>query len=220
VLENLFDLPSPRRTPSEAEQLVQPAWEELLAEEPDLAEMFGREGPEIGVWLASCRQSLSRYFSLEDPTRLEPAERELYVETLLDSKLLLRGFIDRLDVAPTGAVRVVDYKTGRAPGEAFEAKALFQMRFYALVLWRTRGVVPAVLQLVYLGSGEILRYCPDERDLLATERKVEAIWRAISRAQETGDWRPRRSGLCGWCAHQSLCPEFGGTPPPLPRVSP
>ena len=40
----------------------------------------------------------------------------MYVETLLDSKLLLRGFVDRLDIAPTGEVRVVDYKTGRAPG--------------------------------------------------------------------------------------------------------
>ena len=51
------------------------------------------------------------------------------------------------------------------------------MKFYALVIWRTRGVVPAMLQLVYLGNGEMLRYEPDEADLLATERKVEAIWR-------------------------------------------
>ncbi|HZJ06773.1 MAG TPA: RecB family exonuclease [Nocardioidaceae bacterium] len=216
ILEDLFDLPAAQRTSSQAGKMLQPAWEVILEQEPEIAEMFGAEGPEIGAWLASCRESLDRYFVLEDPTRLEPAERELYVETLLESKLLLRGFIDRVDVAPTGAIRVVDYKTGRAPHEAFEAKALFQMKFYALVLWRTRGVVPAMLQLVYLGSGELLRYVPDERDLVATERKVEAIWKAISKAHETGDWRPRKSALCGWCAHQRLCPEFGGTPPPLP----
>jgi putative RecB family exonuclease len=115
---------------------------------------------------------------------------------------------------------VVDYKTGRSPGEAFEAKALFQMKFYALVIWRTRGVVPRMLQLIYLGNGEVLRYAPDEADLLATERKVDALWSAISRAQESGDWRPRKSALCGWCAHQALCPEWGGTPPPLPAVDP
>jgi putative RecB family exonuclease len=101
--------------------------------------------------------------------------------------------------------------------EWFEAKALFQMKFYALVIWRTRGVVPAMLQLVYLGNAEMLRYVPDERDLLATERKVEALWRAIQKAQESGDWRPNRSRLCDWCSFQSLCPEFGGTPPPLPE---
>ncbi|GAB2741237.1 RecB family exonuclease [Nocardioides pakistanensis] len=216
VLEDLFDLPAPHRTPERAGALVQPAWEAVLEAEPGIAEMFAADGPEIGPWLASCRESLDRYFALEDPTRLEPAERELYVETLLDSKLLLRGFIDRVDVAPTGEIRVVDYKTGKAPHPAFEAKALFQMKFYALVLWRTRGVVPAMLQLIYLGSGELLRYTPDEADLRATERKLEALWKAIDRAHESGDWRPRRSALCGWCAHQALCPEFGGTPPDLP----
>ena len=220
VLEDLFDLPAQQRTPDQAADMLAPAWDAIVTAEPEVAEMFGQEGPEVGSWLASCRESLERYFSLEDPTRLEPAERELYVETLLDSRLLLRGFIDRVDIAPTGEVRVVDYKTGKAPGQAFEAKALFQMKFYALVLWRTRGVVPAMLQLVYLGSGELLRYSPDERDLLATERKLEALWRAIARAHETGDWRPRRSALCGWCAHQALCPEFGGTPPPLPSATP
>jgi putative RecB family exonuclease len=216
VLEDLFDLPAHLRTPDQAAEMLQPAWEAILAEDPEIAEMFGTEGPEIGSWLASCHESLARYFTLEDPTRLEPAERELYVETLLDSKLLLRGFIDRLDIAPTGEIRVVDYKTGRSPGEAFEAKALFQMKFYALVIWRTRGVVPRMLQLIYLGNGEVLRYSPEERDLLATERKVEALWAAISKAHESGDWRPRKSALCGWCAHQSVCPEWGGTPPPLP----
>ncbi len=219
VLENLFDLPALERTPERAREMLAPAWEELLTADPDLADLFGDDGPQIGAWLTSCRTVLDRYFTLEDPQRLEPAEREAYVETLTDSKLLLRGFVDRIDVAPDGAIRVVDYKSGRAPGEGFEAKALFQMKFYALVLWRTRGVLPALLQLVYLGNGEILSYAPDEQDLVATERKVEAVWRAIRAAEESGDWRPRRSSLCSWCAHQAVCPEFGGTPPPLPGLT-
>lgn len=216
VLEDLFDLPALDRTPERAADLLVPSWEALLEAEPRLGEMFGDDGPDVASWLKSCRQVLDRYFTLEDPQRLEPAEREVYVEALLESKLLLRGFVDRVDVAPDGRIRVVDYKTSRAPGEAFEAKALFQMKFYALVIWRTRGIVPAVLQLIYLGNGEVLRYEPDEADLAATERKVEAVWRAIQLCDETGDWRPRRSRLCGWCSFQEHCPEFGGTILPLP----
>lgn len=218
VLEDLFDLPAAERTPGRAQAMLEPAWERLVAEDPGLEEMFPAdgEGAQVADWLTSCRSVLERYFTLEDPRRLEPAERELYVETLLESRLLLRGFVDRIDVAPDGAIRVVDYKTGRAPQEMFEAKALFQMKFYALVIWRTRGVVPAMLQLVYLGNGEILRYVPDERDLLATERKVEAIWHAIRRAQESGDWQPSPGRLCEWCAYRAICPAWGGTPPPLP----
>ncbi|NGN93771.1 PD-(D/E)XK nuclease family protein [Nocardioides sp. KC13] len=219
VLEDLFDLPAPERTPRQARSMVEQAWEDVRSLDPALATLFTTDAGEAEAdWLESCRQVLRRYFDLEDPRRLEPAEREHYVEALLDSKLLLRGFIDRVDVAADGRIRVVDYKTSRIPSEAYEAKALFQLKFYALVIWRTRGVVPAMLQLIYLGSGDILRYVPDEADLLATERKAEAIWRAIRTAQETGDWQPNPGRLCSWCAHKSLCPAFGGTPPPLPRI--
>jgi putative RecB family exonuclease len=216
VLENLFDLPAANRTHSHANELLAPAWEALVEEAPELAEMFGSQTVDLVTWLDQCRELLGRYFTLEDPQRLEPAEREVHVATQLPSGLTLHGYIDRVDLAPTGELRIVDYKTGRSPAEHFEAKALFQMRFYALVVWRTRGVIPCMLQLVYLGNGEMLRYEPEERELLATERKVLAVWQAIERARARGDWRPRRSALCNWCDHQALCPEFGGTPPPLP----
>ncbi|MGZ4452702.1 MAG: RecB family exonuclease [Nocardioides sp.] len=215
VLEDLFDRPAVERVLDIALGMLAPAWAALQEAEPELAEMLPEA--ERASWMASCRTVLERYFTIEDPARLDPAERELYVEAVLDSKLLLRGFVDRLDVAPTGEVRVVDYKTGRAPRPGFEAKALFQMKFYALVWWKVRGEIPAMLQLLCLGSGEVLRYEPDEADLRATERKVEAIWQAIRTAERTGDWRPSPSKLCSWCAHQALCPEFGGTPPPLPQ---
>lgn len=221
VLEDLFDLPAAERTPDHAEGMVSLAWQHLLDEEPGAAELFDQEdGQDLVQWLDSCRTVLRRYFDLEDPRHIEPAEREVYVESLLDSKLLLRGFIDRIDVAPDGAIRVVDYKTGRAPGVGYESQALFQLRFYALVIWRSRGVVPRLLQLVYLGSGEVVGYEPDEQDLLATERLVQAVWAAIELARETGEWLPSRGFACRWCSFQALCPEFGGVTPPLPQSSP
>lgn len=77
-------------------------------------------------------------------------------------------------------------------------------------------MVPRRLQLVYLGSGEVLTYDPSEGELRAVGRKLEALWEAIRRATESGDWRPRPSRLCDWCDHQAVCPSFGGTPPPYP----
>ncbi|RMI37822.1 RecB family exonuclease [Actinomadura harenae] len=221
VLERLYDLPTAGRTPAAALELLGPEWERLCEEKPELVSLFEADAEgdaEREGWLAEARRMVESYFSLEDPRRLEPAERELFVETVLDSGLRLRGYIDRLDVAPTGEIRVVDYKTGSAPRAEFEARALFQMKFYALVLWRLRGEVPRLLQLMYLKNGEVLRYAPDEADLRATQRKVEALWLAIRRATESGEWRPRPSRLCDWCDHRQRCPEFGGTPPPLPTA--
>ena len=219
VLERLYDLPAVERTIEAAASLLRPEWEQLLAAEPDVGALFSTEG-ELTTWLASARDLLASYFSLEDPTRLEPIERERLVEVVLPGGLRLRGIVDRIDQAPSGDLRVVDYKTGRSPGELFEGKALFQMKFYALVLWRTRGVVPRLLQLLYLGDREVLRYSPDEADLLAVERKLLALWEAIDRATTAREFLPRPSKLCGWCDFKALCPSFGGTPPAFPAVLP
>ncbi|MCD9198040.1 RecB family exonuclease [Aeromicrobium wangtongii] len=216
VLEELFGDPAPGRTLDRAVELLPSQWEKLRTSEPRLAELFTPEqAADETAWLASCITLLETYFAMEDPRRLEPAAREERVSYEHGEGVRFGGIVDRIDIAPDGRIRVVDYKTGRAPDPRYEDKAMFQMRFYALVIWRTRGVVPALLQLMYLGDGSFLRYEPTTSDLLATEKKLLALWAAIERAIELGDFPPRRSGLCRWCAHQALCPEFGGTPPPL-----
>jgi putative RecB family exonuclease len=215
VLEEIFDLPAAERTPAAAHRLLEPAWrrlQERSREARDVAATLDEP-----VWLDSAHTVLDRWFTLEDPTRLEPAEREAYVEVVLPSGLQLRGIIDRVDRAPDGALRVVDYKSGSAVPEGFELKALFQLRIYALILWKSRGVVPTVIQLVYLGTrSEIVGYEPDEADLLATERKVDALWEAIEVAKATGEFLPSRGKQCDWCAFKAHCPEFGGILLPMP----
>ncbi|RZQ63683.1 RecB family exonuclease [Amycolatopsis suaedae] len=217
VLEKLFTLPAGQRSPDQVKAMLEPAWQELSAERPEWAELFASGEPdEVSDWLASAGTLVDSYFGLEDPNRFEPEACEQHVEIELGSGVLLRGYVDRIDVAPTGEIRVVDYKTGAAPRLIGEAKAMFQMKFYAVVLWRLRGVVPRQLKLMYLTDGQSLVYSPDEAELRRFERTLEAIWQAILRAGKTGDFRPSPSKLCGWCDHQAHCPEFGGTPPEYP----
>src|SRR5579859_3347369 len=159
VLESLFDLPAAERTLAAAQALVPDAWQRVLDEAPESAELFAddSDGGQLREWLDSAAALLQNYFALEDPSRLEPAAREERVEIVIDG-LRLRGYVDRIDISPAGDIRIVDYKTGASPREAFEAKALFQMKFYALVLWRTRGVVPRQLRLMYLADTDTLSY--------------------------------------------------------------
>jgi putative RecB family exonuclease len=224
VLERLFALPTDRRDPAAGRELVDPAWRDVLAGSPELAELFAGPGdPEHAEWLDSARELVEGYFALEDPRSVQPEACELLVEAELATSdvdngeaLLLRGYIDRLDVAVTGEIRVVDYKTGAAPREVFEAKALFQMKFYALALLRIRGVVPRQLRLLYLADRQVLSYTPDEAELIRFERTLAAIWSAIQRAARSGDFRPNPGRMCDWCDHKPCCPAFGGTPPPYP----
>jgi putative RecB family exonuclease len=217
ALEQLYSLPAGLRVPDTAISLVEPAWERVIAAEPELgAELEPEQRTQL---LEEARALLSGYYRLEDPTRFDPQSCEQRVEVELADGTLLRGFIDRIDVAPTGELRVVDYKTGKAPPAAralAEFKAMFQMKFYAIALLRSRGVLPTRLRLIYLADGEVLDYSPGHEELLRFEKTLMAIWRAIQSAAPTGDFRPSPSRLCEWCPHQAHCPVFGGTPPPYP----
>ncbi len=226
VLDRLFDLPESDRRFEAAADLLPQALNDLLNADPELAFALMEEHPwpgdvpevtdEVVQSLGKEARALLRaYFGMEDPRDVQPLDREQLVETELEPGFVLRGYIDRLDDSPAG-LRVVDYKTGRSPGPQWEQAAMFQLRFYALIVHRATGRVPQRLQLLYLGNAEVLTYEPDAEDLDRFERKLRALWTAITRAQERGDWRANPSRKCTWCAHQQLCPAFGGTPPPLP----
>ncbi len=163
ALETLFDLPAAERTVGAASVLVRRAFDEMAQDEPEAADTM-RTGPGSEPVL-DVSGLLDAYFALEDPRRLEPHARELAVSAQLSESFEVRGFIDRVDRTADGRIRIVDYKTGRSPGAGYESKAMFQMRFYALAWWRMTGDVPRLLQLMYLGNGEVLRYEPEEDDL-------------------------------------------------------
>ncbi|TDO11887.1 putative RecB family exonuclease [Mycobacterium sp. BK086] len=217
ALEQLYGMPAADRVPQTALSLVDPAWEKVLSEHPDLAEGFTDE--QRGQLLTEARKLLTGYYRLEDPTRFDPQSCEQRIEVELADGTLLRGYVDRIDVAGTGELRVVDYKTGKAPPAAralAEFKALFQMKFYAVALLRSREVLASRLRLIYLADGQLLDYTPELDELLRFEKTLMAIWRAIQSAGATGDFRPNPTRLCNWCSHHALCPVYGGTPPPYP----
>ncbi len=214
VLESLYGLPSGERVPDRAATLVTPAWHRLLAERPELAEVVEEGG--LDGFLDEVHRLVQTYYLLEDPTAFDPESCESLIEVSLPDGSPLRGFVDRIDVAPGGRLTVVDYKTGRSPAPGSENHALFQLKFYALIMLRTRGVAPTRLRLIYLTDGQILTYHPDEEELLRFERILSALWTAISTALRTGEFPPNRSRHCQFCDYQSLCPAFGGTPPPYP----
>lgn len=217
ALEQLYGMPAAERAPEMATALVEPAWQQVLATHPDLVD--GLSAEDTGKLLGEARALLTGYYRLEDPTRFDPQSCEQRIEVELSDGTLLRGFVDRIDVAGTGEVRIVDYKTGKAPPEAralAEFKALFQMKFYAVALLRSRDVLATRLRLIYLADGQLLDYTPDLDELLRFEKTLMAIWRAIQSAGATGDFRANPSRLCGWCSHRALCPAYDGTPPPYP----
>ncbi|MDD7925718.1 RecB family exonuclease [Actinomycetospora chibensis] len=206
VLERLHALPPDDRRPGAARELARDVLDEL---EPGDRALLGDDPGLVPL--------LERYFALEDPRGVTSEARELQVEAELEGPegpTPLRGHLDRLDTGPDG-LTVVDYKSGRAPPVRGELRALFGVRFYALLLARSRGVVPTV-RLLQLGDVTTLTLRPTATELERFAGVLRAVWSAIGRAAPTGDFRPNPGPGCAFCDHRPRCPAWGGTPPPYP----
>ena len=214
VLEDLFALPPEQRTPEAARAQVGPAYEAAVDKAPAIARLFADEA-DREAWLADVRGVIDGYFAIEQPQWIAPAAREQRVRTTTEGGVRLIGFIDRIDAAPDGRLRVVDYKTGKAPGPRYVDEALYQMRFYALLLARTR-VLPARMQLVYLRAGQVITFDPVSEDIRAFEHHIDELWTRIASDIANDSFAPRKNPLCNWCGVRSLCPIFGGATPPMP----
>ena len=83
------------------------------------------EGRTETSWFAEAVKLVDTWFTLEDPTRLEPFDREMFVETEVETPegpLVLRGIVDRLDVAPDGADPGRRLQDGSLTGGAVRAQ--------------------------------------------------------------------------------------------------
>lgn len=212
--EHLFSLPRPQRTVEQAIAFAQQSWEELinhaLNHKETVLDFSERAFSDVEEQIT---QLLNAYFALENPQNFDPFATEAFLQSQT-GKALLRGYIDRIDKAPDGRVRIVDYKTGKSPQPQYQSKLEYQLKFYAGMYWIQYGVLPSVLRLIFLGNQKMLELVPEQSDIEKFLHKVETLWVTINELRFTGQFQPRKSPLCKWCAFQQYCPEFGGEVPP------
>jgi putative RecB family exonuclease len=205
----LWDEPAGRRSVEVAlEKLIQARAE--LATNPEYLEL-ALEPEAEAIFAAEAEELVRRYFSLEDPNQVHPIGLELRLEARLGS-LTLRGIIDRLELDEHGQLVVTDYKTGKVPGLSYEQSRLNGVHFYAFLCEQTLGQRPTRIQLFYLSEPLAIVTEPSDQSIRGLEQKATAIWKAVERACEHEDFRPRPSSLCTWCSFQAYCPAFGGDP--------
>ncbi|MCS4484286.1 PD-(D/E)XK nuclease family protein [Gleimia sp. 6138-11-ORH1] len=214
VLEEIFNLPPNQRQVQAAREMINPSYQKLLENDPQIETLFTDETLQT-QWFSEVEKLVESYFKIENPQRLEPYARELLVDAETASGIALRGFIDRIDKAPSGAIRIVDYKTGKSPRPQYLEDKLHQMRFYSLLMQRAGHGIPARTQLVFLTDGKILTFDPQPTQIEAFEHYLEQLWNQIENACQTGNFYPRKQPLCNWCGVKEHCPVFGKEPPEI-----
>jgi putative RecB family exonuclease len=162
-------------------------------------------------FLADAETLVRNYFRLENPNEVVVVGTELMLSVKVGS-LTLRGIIDRLEIDEAGEFVVTDYKTGRAPGEAYEQARLGGVHFYAFLCEQVLGRRPARVQLLHLREPLAISTVPSEQSIRGLRQQTSAVWSAIELACRRDDFRPKPGRLCGYCAYQAYCPAFGGDP--------
>jgi putative RecB family exonuclease len=208
ALELLFCKDAGERTIPVALRCLQRAQEELR-QDPEYTGL-GLTPDEEATFHSEAEALLRNYFLLEDPSTVHPIGLELKLEVELGS-LRLRGIIDRLEL-DAGKLVVTDFKTGKAPRERYEQGRLGGVHFYAFLCERLFGRRPDRIQLLYLQEPVAIIAEPTEQSIKGLEQRASAIWKAVERACETENFKPRPSGLCEWCSFREYCPAWGGDP--------
>ncbi len=209
ALELLFCEPAEARTLPQALTSLARAVDEIQ-DHPEFTGL-GLSAEDEARFVNDAEDLVRKYFELEDPAAVNPIGLELMLEAAVGD-LHLRGIIDRLELDESGRLVVTDYKTGRAPGARFEQSRLGGVHFYSYLCEQAFGERPARIQLLYLGQPTAIVCQPTDQSTRGLETRVRAIWKAVVRACESEDFRPRPSKLCDWCSFHAYCPAFGGDP--------
>ena len=161
--------------------------------------------------LADAERLVANYFLLEDPDEVTPVGIELTLDAPLGD-VRLRGILDRLDRRPDGELVVVDYKTGRAPSDAYLQSKLTGVQIYALLCQEVLGRRPVEVRLLHLKEPTVITAEPTDQVIRGQRTKTLAVWSAIERACRDEDFRPKTGPLCRFCRFRDFCPAYGGDP--------
>jgi putative RecB family exonuclease len=205
ALEKLYDLPQDERNLDNLHNLFRKVWTDVRNNDEHV-HLFDTQDKER-EWGIDGLKLLSNYFTLEDPTKFEPLERERWVRGAIDD-LNLRGILDRMDKNEKGELIIVDYKSGKAPIAKYKEPRFFALKLYALLIKDEIGETPAELKLIYLQNSTIHSMKVDDEMLENARIEILEIWNNIKESFKKNDFPTIKNTLCDWCYYKPICPEF------------
>jgi len=155
-------------------------------------------GPKMIDFWTQFRQD-SGWTMWETPTGEQAIETELNQEV---GGVPIKAFLDRLMVAPTGELVIVDIKTSSQ-----EPKSLTQLGIYAILVEKTFGVRPALGSYFMARTGELTQPANLDR---YTEARLGSWAKGFEIAMENKIFIPSVGFMCGTCSVNSACYAVGG----------
>lgn len=141
---------------------------------------------------------------MED-TEWESTYFERPFEFVWDNKVILKGFIDRIDVKD-GQYRTVDYKTSKKVYEQSKLATSLQFGIYALAILNEFGVLPAEskYRFILIDDEQYALTKGWEKRLI---KALDKVFGDIEASGKKGIFVPKPTPLCHWCNFCQTNPE-------------
>lgn len=138
-------------------------------------------------------------------TEMEDAEWkvigcEVPFEFVYRDKIIFHGFIDRIDQNKDGEIRVIDYKTSKAPYDEKKLATPLQMVIYGLACYLSYGRLPVEYLYRFVLINESQHGCTDGY-LKRAITKLDKTFDAIDLCKSTNVYQPSPSPLCYYCPY-------------------
>ncbi len=190
--------------PRSDEQLL-----ELFSEDPGLAQI--EDAYQRALYL---QQGMSQLRDFLAGVRSTPTPEVLHTEEWFDVQIAgvkVAGRIDRIDRAPDGSVRIIDYKTGKARSQE-DADESLQLSIYAMAADEKWGYNVGELVFHNLEGNVQVSSKRMEFQLEDARERVAKVSKNIAEA----NFKPKPGHHCNFCAFCGLCPA---QEKPLPSIS-
>lgn len=122
---------------------------------------------------------------------------------LLGNRVLLNGFIDRIQLDPDGVWHVVDYKTTKDPKYL---KDVFQLLTYCYFLMLKDPSIERIRGSFILLKHKF-RYLTHDFSRDEVFKVAEKFMKYAEQIEEEKLWRPNPQFLCKYCDYVESCPE-------------
>ena len=145
------------------------------------------------------------HYEMEEEDGWKPYKFEHPFEFVWNNRVILKGFIDRLDLKD-GNIRTVDYKTSKKVYDSSKLSTSLQFGVYALAILNEFGVLPeeSIYRFILLDETQKALTKGWEKRLI---KALDGIFDKIDADNKSGVWIPKSSPLCHWCNFCSHNPD-------------
>lgn len=174
-------------------QIMKDAFAKARVEEKiDSSDILMEAKALLGDYLKSIKNKMPNVRGIEVPFKIKIAEN-----------VLVRGFIDRVDVLNDGMFHIVDYKTTKNE-KYLDA---FQLLVYGLWLKHKKPEVSKfkASYILLKHKSKYKSYMFNVNDIDNCKKKVLGFAEKINNNKAENKWVPVPTRLCNWCDFMPIC---------------